>query len=87
MDQTTAATDPNTRDWMTVVGTIRKGMPVIDAEGKCLGHVACVENEEIMFDDGDGHDFVTISQVDGVGETGVLLSGRGDATFGMPAAG
>lgn len=73
----------STRDWMTVHGTIRKGMPVIDSNGTCIGHVARVENEEVVFDDGDGHDFIALSQVDGVGETGVFLSGRGDATFGL----
>ena len=48
--------------WTTVVGTIRKGMKVIDPDGACLGHVASVKGEE-----------------------GVLLQGRGDATFGLGA--
>lgn len=72
--------------WTTVVGTIRKGMRVIDADGVCIGRVASLAHDEIMLEPlGDGRDaeFVALTQVDGVDETSVLLSGRGDATFGL----
>lgn len=89
-DQTTAATNgqpPGEETaWTTVVGTIRKGMPVIDAEGTCIGRVASLAGDEIMLEpqgDGQEAEFVTLTQVDGVDETGVLLSGRGDAMFGL----
>lgn len=72
--------------WTTVVGTIRKGMPVIDADGTRIGKVAYLDGEEIVLEpDEPGQDaeFVALTQVDGVDETSVLLSGRGDATFGL----
>ncbi|MGE4306817.1 MAG: DUF2171 domain-containing protein [Novosphingobium sp.] len=71
--------------WTTVVGTIRKGMKVIDPDGACLGHVASVKGDEVMLDGDEGKDFISLTQVDGVGEEGVLLQGRGDATFGLGA--
>jgi hypothetical protein len=72
--------------WTTVVGTIRKGMRVIDADGTCIGKVAALEGEEIILEGEGGRadvEFVALTQVDGVDETSVLLSGRGDATFGL----
>lgn len=72
--------------WTTAVGTIRKGMRVIDADGACIGTVASLEGDEIMLEpQGQGREaeFVTLTQVDGVDESSVLLSGRGDATFGL----
>ena len=69
--------------WTTVVGTIRKGMKVIAADGSCLGTVASVDHDTVKLEGGSGDDFISLTQVDGVGEQGVLLSGRGDATFGL----
>jgi hypothetical protein len=69
--------------WTTVVGTIRKGMKVIAADGSCLGTVASVDHDAVKLEGGSGDDFISLTQVDGVGEQGVLLSGRGDATFGL----
>ena len=74
--------------WITAMGTIRKGMRVIDADGTCIGTVASLEGEEIMLEpQGEGGDaeFVTLTQVDGIDGSNVLLSGRGDATFGLGA--
>jgi hypothetical protein len=72
--------------WTTVVGTIRKGMRILNADGSCIGRVASLVGDEIMLETEDGSEepeFVTLTQVDGVDETSVLLSGRGDATFGL----
>ncbi len=71
--------------WTTVVGTITKGMKVIDAEGTCLGLVASVKGDEVMLAGDGGHSFIAISQIDGIGEEGILLCDRGDITFGMPS--
>ncbi|MBT0667881.1 DUF2171 domain-containing protein [Novosphingobium profundi] len=81
------APDPAETVWTTVVGTIRKGMNVIDAEGTCLGQVESMKGEEIMLAGDGGHGFIELSQVDGVGEQGLLLSDRGDAMFGMAGEG
>ncbi|MCJ2182088.1 DUF2171 domain-containing protein [Novosphingobium sp. 1949] len=75
-------TEPETA-WTTVAGTIRKGMNVIDAEGTCLGQVETLVGDEVMLAGDGGHGFIALSQIDGVGEKGVLLSDRGDAMFGM----
>ncbi len=77
--------EPGEEVWTTVVGTIRKGMKVIAPDGACLGHVTGVKGDEVMLDGDDGKDFISLTQVDGVGEEGVLLQGRGDATFGLGA--
>ncbi|AIT80597.1 DUF2171 domain-containing protein [Novosphingobium pentaromativorans] len=72
--------------WTTVAGTIRKGMRVLNPDGSCIGIVSGMKGEEIFLDgtpDDQEHDFIVITQVDGVDETSVLLSGRGDATFGL----
>jgi hypothetical protein len=72
--------------WPTVVGTIRRGMRVIAPDGACLGTVSSVQGEEILLEplgSGDQAEFLALSQVDGVNDTSVLLSGRGDATFGL----
>lgn len=74
--------------WTTAVGTIRKGMRVIGAEGACIGAVASLEGDEIILEP-EGEvgepEFVTLTQVDGVDESRVYLSGGGDATFGLGA--
>lgn len=80
-------TDPQAA-WNTPSGTIRRGMKVIAPDGHVLGTVAGVEGEELLLEpDAPGGEpaFVTLSLVDGVGTEGVLLSGRGDATFGLGA--
>lgn len=72
--------------WTTVVGTIRKGMRVIDADGTCIGRVASLIGDEIVLEPvkaGLDTEFVALTQVDGVDETSVLLSSRGDAVFGL----
>lgn len=72
--------------WTTSVGTIRKGMRVIDADGACIGRVALLAGEEIVLEPQAGArdvEFVSLTQVDGVGESDVFLSARGDATFGL----
>ena len=77
--------DPET-SWTTVVGTIRKGMRVIAPDGSCLGTVRGLENGEILLEptgNSQETEFVALTQVDGVDEESVLLSGRGDATFGL----
>lgn len=76
-------TTPDTA-WTTQQGTIRKGMKVIAADGTCIGTVAALEGEELMLE-GGAHDFVAITQIDGIGPDAVLLSDRGDATFGLGA--
>ncbi|MEE4451298.1 DUF2171 domain-containing protein [Novosphingobium resinovorum] len=70
--------------WTTLQGTIRKGMKVLGPDGACIGTVAGLEGEELMLE-GGSHDFVAISQVDGIGDDAVLLADRGDATFGLGA--
>lgn len=84
--KTSSGTPGGPTAWTTVVGTIRKGMAVIDAEGACIGTVASLEGDEIMLEpqgEGGYAEFVTLTQVDGVDANSVLLSGRGDATFGL----
>jgi hypothetical protein len=91
---TSPSTQPNDSDtaqgnsWTTEVGTIRKGMKVIDADGTVLGTVARVEGEEVLLAEhaeGERDSFILITQIDGVSEDAVLLQGRGDATFGLGA--
>ena len=77
---------PEETAWTTVVGTIRKGMRVINPDGSCIGIVSGMKGEEIFLEgtsDDRAQDFIVITQVDGVDEKSVLLSGRGDATFGL----
>ncbi|MCT2398425.1 DUF2171 domain-containing protein [Novosphingobium mangrovi (ex Huang et al. 2023)] len=69
--------------WTTVVGTIRKGMKVIAPDGSCLGTVASIDHDAVKLEGGSGDDFISLTQIDGVSEEGVLLSTRGDATFGL----
>ena len=86
---TTPASRPRAAEgtfWTTSLGTIHKDMKVIDAEGTCLGRVSEVKGDEVMLAGDGGHSFIALSQIDGVGEEGVLLSDRGDITFGMPSS-
>lgn len=74
--------------WYSPAGMIRKGMPVIAPDGTRVGIVARVEKGEIVLDGLDEHGqetFVSITQVDGVSDEGVLLEARGDETFGLGA--
>lgn len=72
------------RSWTTPAGTVREGMQVLAADGSLLGHVDSLEGEELLLR-GPGRDFVATSQIDGISENAVLLSGRGDGTFGLGA--
>lgn len=70
--------------WPTESGFIRKGMTVIDPEGMVLGVVDSVEGQEVLLAE-PGHPFITVSEIDGIDGDRVLLSPRGDATFGLGA--
>lgn len=74
--------------WSTPFGTIRKGMKVLEPDGTCIGIVDTLEGEELGLTSGEAGaegNFIALTQIDGVGPEGVLLSGRGDATFGLGA--
>ncbi|WP_260926769.1 DUF2171 domain-containing protein [Novosphingobium sp. 9] len=74
--------------WWTSAGTIRRGMTVLDPDAVPLGTVDHVEGEEIHLADtpnDDARSFILASQVDGIDGDTVLLSRRGDATFGEGA--
>lgn len=74
--------------WATASGTIRKGMKVLAPDGSLLGTVDGLDGEELILaehESGERTSFVAVSQIDGVSEDAVLLSGRGDATFGLGA--
>lgn len=73
--------------WTTASGTIRRGMKVITPDGTCLGTVQSVDGEEVKLGgpQAQAGAFVAVTQIDGVSEDSVLLSGRGDATFGLGA--
>ena len=77
---------PGQASWSTAVGTIRKGMKVLEPDGGCIGHVAAVAGDELQLT-GGSHAFVLITQVDGVSEDAVLLQPRGDTSFGLGAQG
>lgn len=86
-DDNSTATD-RTPAWTTASGTIRKGMKVLAPDGSVLGTVAGLEGEELLLADpgsGQGSGFIALTQVDGVSGDKVLLSDRGDATFGLGA--
>lgn len=70
--------------WGTQAGTIRKGMAVIDSDGSFLGLVANVQGEEVILDEPD-HPFIALTQIDGIEDDRIVLSPRGDATFGLGA--
>nr|WP_086492318.1 DUF2171 domain-containing protein [Novosphingobium panipatense] len=76
--------DPVETSWPTESGVVKKGMTVIGAEGEVLGKVDHVDGQEVVLE-GEGSPFVTISEIDGVDGDRVLLSPRGDATFGLGA--
>ena len=76
--------DPSAPSWPTACGAIRKGMTVIAADGYPVGTVDHVDGQEIILE-GDGSSFVAVSEINGVDGDRVLLSPRGDATFGLGA--
>lgn len=76
--------DPSASSWPTAWGAIRKGMKVIAADGYPVGTVDHVDGQEIILE-GDGSSFVAMSEIDGVDGDRILLSPRGDATFGLGA--
>lgn len=81
------ATDPET-SWATASGTIRKGMTVLGPDGAVLGTVEGLDGEELLLaghGPGEPASFVAVTQIDGVNGNTVLLSERGDATFGLGA--
>jgi Uncharacterized protein conserved in bacteria len=68
--------------------TIEPGLAIIAADGERVGTVAALEGNLIRLqEDGEGAEpsYIPVSLVSGVGTKGVLLSGRGDATFGEGA--
>jgi len=93
-DWSISVTDPSTQPtsdettWATASGTIRKGMQVLAPDGTLLGTVGGLDGEELLLAEhgpGERTSFVAVTQIDGVSEDAVLLSGRGDATFGLGA--
>jgi len=74
-------------EFPTSAGTLRAGMSVIDGSGHAIGTVTGVDGERIRLTSSDPHDdgdsFLPVSLVDGIDGNRVLLSGRGDASFGM----
>ena len=68
--------------------TIVAGMEVIEADGTHLGTVETVDGDEIKLTRGDGdpdHRLLPLSLVDVVTDGRVMMLGRGDNAFGMPA--
>jgi hypothetical protein len=79
---------PQDTAWNTDSGTVRKGMKVLAPDGTLLGTVAGLEGEELLLAEhgpGERTSFVAVTQIDGVSDDAVLLSDRGDATFGLGA--
>ncbi len=70
--------------WPTESGFIRKGMTVIGPEGTVLGVVDRVDGQEVLLEEA-GHPFIAVSEIDGIDGDRILLSPRGDATFGLGA--
>ena len=78
---------PSGAELVTESGTVREGMSVVDSYGHVIGTVAGVEGDRLRLSSHDSHDdgaaFLPISLIDGVDGDRVLLSGRGDASFGL----
>ena len=64
---------------------IRPGMPVIGGDGAVLGTVEKVVGDRIYIAGEPEGDFVPLGLVDGVDDARVILSSRGDASFGLGA--
>lgn len=76
-------------EFATSAGTLRQGMQVVDSYGHTIGVVAGVDGERMRLSSTDPHDdgtaFLPVGLIDGIDGNRVLLSGRGDASFGMSA--
>lgn len=70
--------------WVTPQGTIRAGMKVLAPDGTCIGTVSTLQGEELMLE-GGAHTFVAMTQIAGIDDDAVLLSERGDDSFGLGA--
>ena len=77
-------------EFPTQAGTVRAGMQVLDGYGHPIGIVEAVEGQRLRLSSTDPHDdgvaFLPLSLIDGVEADRVLLAGRGDSSFGLPAA-
>ncbi|MCB2047753.1 MAG: DUF2171 domain-containing protein [Novosphingobium sp.] len=75
------------KKFRTFAGTIARGMVVLDANDRIIGEVDRVESDHIILVSGPGSPdyFVPLSLIDGISGSKVLLSGRGDAAFGLGA--
>lgn len=84
-----AGTPLDGQEFDTAAGTIHEGMPVVDSYGHTIGLVSSVDGERMRLTSSDPHDdgvaFLPVSLIDGIDGGRVLLAGRGDASFGMPA--
>lgn len=76
--------DPVQTSWPTESGVVKKGMTVIAADGSAIGTVDHVDGQEVVLE-GEGSSFIAMSEIDGVDGDRILLSPRGDATFGLGA--
>lgn len=77
------------RKFQTFAGTICEGMKVVSATDEEIGTVETVRGGQIVLKGGDGKGgelSVPLGMIDGIGEGRVLLSDRGDASFGLGAA-
>ncbi|WP_313441111.1 DUF2171 domain-containing protein [Novosphingobium sp.] len=79
-----SAFDSAQTSWPTESGVVKKGMTVIAADGGVIGVVDHVDGQEVILE-GEGASFVAVSEIDGVDGDRILLSPRGDATFGLGA--
>lgn len=86
-EQPQAAPASEGAQFVTSAGTLREGMSVVDSYGHALGILASVDGERLRLSSTDPHDdgvaFLPVSLIDGIDGNRVLLSGRGDASFGM----
>ena len=73
--------------FQTFAGTIVAGMKVISGDDQVIGTVETVRDNQIVLasEDGGGEMSVPLGLIDGIGEGRVLLSGRGDSSFGLGA--
>lgn len=85
---TAAGASAEGAEFETASGTVRAGMTVVDSYGHALGTVSSVDGERLRLASSDPHDdgvaFLPVSLIDGIDGDRVLLSGRGDASFGLP---
>lgn len=88
-EQPAASQPADGREYATPAGTVRGGMAVVDSYGHAMGIVAAVEGERLRLAStdplDDGVAFLPLSLVEGIDGDRVLIGGRGDASFGLPA--